>query len=208
MATRPFRKAAVTPAGIAEYPWLLTPDTRFGDPTYKVNVRISGDEGQAFVDQVETMKAEALTHLKEDPKNNNLTDLITPIVAATADDGSVIPKTWIVKCKTRAFFKNKDGSLVENKLQIVDSKKAPMNGVNIWGGSTLKVAITIGAVATSIYKGLVFRIAGVQVLDLVSGGSQANSMFKDEDGFVADESMTKEILKPVITQAAADEVDF
>jgi hypothetical protein len=209
MAQKPFRKTLVTPAGIAEYPWLQTPDTRFGEPTYKVNVRISGDEAVAFMEKIEAVKAEALAHLQEDPKNKKITDLTVPIVEAEDEDGNVIPDTWIVKCKAKAFFTSQDGKVIENKLTIVDAKKNPID-VSIYGGSTLKVAISVGAAATSIYKGLVFRIAGVQVLNLVTGGGASN-LFSEEDGFEADDShKASNVAKPASTPEVSDddEVEF
>lgn len=208
MAQKPFRKTLITPVGIAEYPWLQTPDTRFGEPTYKVNVRISGEEAVAFMEKLEEVKAEALAHLHEDPKNKKLTDLTLPIAEAEDEDGNTIPDTWIVKCKAKAFFTDREGKVTENKLTIVDAKKQPI-GVSVYGGSKVKVAISIGAVATSIYKGLVFRIAGVQVLELVSGGGASN-LFTEEDGFEADDSQkaSNKAPKPVATDAGDDEVDF
>ena len=209
MAQKPFRKTLVTPAGIAEYPWLQTPDTRFGEPTYKVNVRISGEEAVAFMAKVEEVKAEALAHLQEEPKNKKLADLTLPIAEAEDEDGNVIPDTWIVKCKAKAFFTGQDGKVTENKLTIVDAKKQPIN-VSIYGGSTVKVAISVGAAATSIYKGLVFRIAGVQVINLVSGGGAAN-LFNEEDGFEAEDEQRAAKSKPQVATAEAadaDEVEF
>lgn len=208
MAQKPYRKTIVTPAGIAEYPWLQTPDTRFGEPTYKVNVRISGEEAVAFMEKIEEIKAEALAHLQEDPKNKKLIDLTLPIAEAEDENGNTIPDTWIVKCKAKAFFTGQDGKVVENKLTIVDAKKKPVS-VSIYGGSKVKVAINVGAAATSIYKGLVFRIAGVQVLELVSGGGASN-LFSEEDGFEADESQVASAQpKPAPAESAGDdEVDF
>lgn len=205
MAQKPFRKTLVTPAGIAEYPWLQTPDTRFGEPTYKVNVRISGDEAVAFMEKIEEVKAEALAHLQEDPKNKKLADLTLPIAEAEDEEGNTIPDTWIVKCKAKAFFTGQDGKVVENKLTIVDAKKKPV-GVSIYGGSKVKVAINVGAAATSIYKGLVFRIAGVQVLELVSGGGATN-LFSEEDGFEADESQVAAKPKPAPAESVGDDED-
>lgn len=209
MALKPFRKTMITPAGIAEYPWLSTPDTRFGDPTYKVNVRISGEEAKAFLAQVEAAKVEALAHLKQDPKNAKVNSLVAPIAEATDADGNIIPDTWVIKCKAKAFFTSQDGKVSENKLTIVDAKKNPLS-VNIWGGSKVKVAISVGVVATAMYKGLVFRIAGVQVLELVSGGGGASNMFNTEDGFEAAADQ-QETSKPKVTTAESsefDEVDF
>lgn len=208
MALKPFRKTLMTPVGIAEYPWLQTPDTRFGEPTYKVNVRISGDEAVAFMEQVEAIKAEALEYLQQDPKNQRIKDLTLPIVEAEDESGNVIPNTWVVKCKARAFFTTSDGKVVENKLNIVDAKKKPID-VSIYGGSKLKVAIGVGAAATSIYKGLVFRIAGVQVLDLVQGGS--SNLFNVEDGFEADDSQQASTATPSpakVDQSYDEDVDF
>ena len=198
MATKPFRKSIVTPAGIAVYPWLNAPDVRFGDPTFKVNLRVTGEEAVAFIAEVDKIKEEALAHL-------GAKELVVPIVQAVDTDKVVIEGAYDIKCKAKAFFKQADGSLVENNITIVDAQKNKMDesAGTIWGGSKLKVALNIGAVSTAVYSGLMFRINAVQVLELVTGGQGGANAFDKEDGFTAEPKAT-----PVVAEGEDESIDF
>jgi len=197
MAVKPFRKTVVTPVGTAIYPWLNTPDSRFGDPTYKVNLRLTGEDATKFIAQVDAIKEEAKAHL-------GVNDLVVPIVPALDDDKNEIPGAFDVKTKAKAFFKQSDGSMVENNLTIVDAQKNPMDesAGTIWGGSKVKLALNVGAVATSIYQGLMLRINAVQVIELVTGGQGGANAFDKEDGFTAEQ-------KPApVAAEGGDDIDF
>ena len=197
MAVKPFRKTVVTPVGTAIYPWLNTPDSRFGDPTYKVNLRLTGEDATKFIAQVDAIKEEAKAHL-------GVNDLVVPIVPALDDDKNEIPGAFDVKTKAKAFFKQSDGSMVENNLTIVDAQKNPMDesAGTIWGGSKIKLALNVGAVATSIYQGLMLRINAVQVIELVTGGQGGANAFDKEDGFTAEQ-------KPApVAAEGGDDIDF
>jgi len=198
MAVKPFRKSIVTPVGTAIYPWLNTPDTRFGEPTFKVNLRLTGEDATKFIAQVDALKEEAKAHL-------GVADLIVPIVPALDDDRNEIPGAYDVKTKAKAHFKQADGSLVENRITIVDAQKNPMDesAGTIWGGSKIKLALNVGAVSTSIYSGLMLRINAVQVIELVTGGQGGANAFDKEDGFTAEP-------KPVakVVEGEDESIDF
>ena len=198
MAVKPFRKSIVTPVGTAIYPWLSTSDTRFGEPTFKVNLRLTGEDATKFIAQVDALKEEAKAHL-------GVADLIVPIVPALDDDRNEIPGAYDVKTKAKAHFKQADGSLVENRITIVDAQKNPMDesAGTIWGGSKIKLALNVGAVSTSIYSGLMLRINAVQVIELVTGGQGGANAFDKEDGFTAEP-------KPVakVAEGEDESIDF
>ena len=197
MALKPFRKSIVTPVGTAIYPHLTAPDAKFGDPVYKCNLRLTGEDATQFIAKIEEMKEQAMAHL-------GVKDLIVPIVPALDDDKNEIPGAFDVKTKAKAFFKQADGSVVENNLTIVDAQKNPYDAANgaIWGGSKVKLALNVGAVSTSIYSGLMLRINAVQVLDLVTGGQGGANAFDKEDGFTAEPKPT-----PVVAEGG-DDIDF
>jgi len=202
MARNQFRKNMIVPTGVLSYPWLTqgNPDVRFGPGKYKTNSVISGPEAAKFVADLEAVKQDALKHLQQD--DPSLTDLTLPVDAAKDDQGEVIPGSYVVKAKANAEFKNADGTTTPNELVIVDASKTRMQGpVNVWSGTKAKLAVQVGAVNTSIYKGLVFRLTGVQILDLVSSGG--SDMFDKEDGFVAEPTPTP---KAEVTES--DEVHF
>lgn len=205
MARQQYRKNLIVPTGVLSYPWLTqgNPDVRFGAGKYKTNSVISGPEAEKFMADLEVIKAEALKHLQQD--DASLTDLKLPVDPAKDDTGEVIPGSYVVKAKANAEFKNADGTTSPNELVIVDASKTRMQGpVNVWSGTKAKLAVQVGAINTSIYKGLVFRLTGVQIIDLVSSGG--SDMFDKEDGFVAEPVAVAPTPKAEVTDN--DEVHF
>ena len=185
---KPWSKSFVTPEAVAEYPWLTTPDTRFGEPTYKVNLRFFGEEGENLVKQFEGYAEEALAHMKQiDPAFKKIKALSIPIAQAEDADGNEIPGEYVLKLKCKAFITLKDGSTVDNKPQVVDSQKNPFEG-SVFGGSKVKVNLRLSAYP-GFGGGLSARILAVMVKELVSGGSRTDA-FDVEDGFVAQGSST------------------
>ena len=205
MAT-PYKKNIVTPIGTMAYPWLTqgNPDIRFGSPgKYKVNLIIDGPEAEQFKAKVDAIKQEALAHLqKENPK---LQDIVVPMEPHKDENGNEVPGAYVVKPKANAAFRRPDGTEEPNKLVIVDADKKPLpEGTAIWSGSKGKVAISVGAIDSGVYKGLVFRIAAIQITDLVEGGG-STSMFDKEDGYKAPEETET---RTVEETTDGDEVDF
>ena len=208
MAT-PYKKNIVTPIGTMSYPWLTqgNPDIRFGAPgKYKVNLIITGPEAEEFKAKVDEIKAEALAHLQKD--NPKLQDLVVPLDLHKDENGVEIPGTYVVKPKANAAFRNADGTETPNKLVRVDADKKPIaEDVAVWSGSKGKVAISVGAIDSGVYKGLVFRISAIQITELVEGGAGgASSMFEKEDGYSAPEVVKEDTRVEETTDA--DPVHF
>lgn len=191
MAKNQFRKNVVTPIGVLSYPWITQgkPDNRFGTPKYKTNIVISGAAAADFMTQLEAIKQDAFEYLKVDNPSLTIDKLRWPVELAKDADGNEVMGSYLIKTKANAFFRNADGTESPNEIIVVDAEKNRMHGVEVWSGSKGKVAIQIGAIVTNIYSGLVFRLSGVQVTDLVTGGG--TDLFNKEDGFVADETMTE-----------------
>lgn len=85
-------------------------------------------------------------------------------------------------------------------VDILDAKKKLLNPVinkktgerkafPVWGGTTMKVAFTVGDyVATpQIGYGVKFYLEAVQVIDLVQGGGGGDHGFGEEEGYEGDE---------------------
>ena len=52
-------KTITTPAGVARYPHLNRPDTKFDEiGVYKVNLELTAEEAEPFISQVEALLAE------------------------------------------------------------------------------------------------------------------------------------------------------
>lgn len=187
---KPWRDRGVTPVGEAVYPYLNRPDSKFGDPTYKVNLRFTGEEGKALFDKLTAQAEEALAHQKTiDASYKKIKKLKIPMALEQDEEGDDIPDTYILKLKTRAFFTTAEGDSEPNNLPIVDSNKEPTD-VIIRSGSKLKVSYNLGPYTVQ-GGGLSARINAVQVLELAEGGGGVSD-FDKEDGFTAEPKTSKE----------------
>ncbi len=204
------RKQFVTPAGVAIYPWLNTPDTKFApEGEFKVNLRLSAEEAEQLINQLgqelDNFAAEAI---KKDPKIKQF-DKRMPFEEEIDDNGD-LTGSYIFRFKQKAKIKTKTGDSFDMKVALFDAKRTPTT-VNVGGGSTLKVAFTAWpyAMASSRSIGLTLRPSAVQILQLVErgGGDDAN-MFDDEDGFEADTSASAFSDTSTPTTTDEDELDF
>lgn len=79
---------------------------------------------------------------------------------------------WQLKAATKTEFTDKNGNVHENIIQLVDGNKKPMDTkTQIWKGS--KVALWLGAkpYETPSMYGVSLKLKGIQVIDLITGGS-------------------------------------
>ena len=212
-----------SPKGIASYPWLTKPDTKFDKGgVYKINLIVpAADAADLMADlerRLEVFKAE---ETKNDPKKfKAYKNVRLPFDQELDDDGNETGNV-VFKFKQNATFKSKteknsDGTpKVEHVAPIptFDAKGKKVN-VKLGGGSTVKVSFSpIGySNATNKEFGLTLRLKAVQVLDLkeYEGGAKAeNYGFGEEDGFEAEVEAeasveTEGADAEVSTEAAAD----
>lgn len=202
------RKQFVTPSGVAIYPWLNKPDTKFvPEGEFKVNLRLTAEEAEQLINQLgqelDNFAAEAI---KKDPKIKQF-DKRMPFEEEIDDNGD-LTGSYIFRFKQKAKINTKSGDSFDMKVALFDAKRTPTT-VKVGGGSTLKVAFTAWpyAMASSRSIGLTLRPSAVQILQLVelSGGDDAN-MFDDEDGFEADTSAAA--FSDTSTSTDEDQLDF
>ena len=179
----------VTPRGIAVYPWLNRPDTKFSpDGDFKVTLKVEAKEAAPLIEKLD----EALTKYQEqqakvDPKIGRYS--ITPPYEEELDDQGNLTGNYLFKFKQKAKIHTKDGRVIDMKVALVDASRAPTS-VNVGGGSEIKIAATVFPYAMSTTKsiGLSLRPSAVQILSLVSNQSNVVSLFEDEDGFKTEET--------------------
>lgn len=191
----------VTPAGIAIYPHLIEPDTKFNtDGTYQTELGLPLDAEvfdakgrslgtfQDFLD-VENHKAyeEACERFagKKDKKGK-------PVVVVEADapyridDDKLIPKF-----KLNAVVRPKEGKPFTQKPVIFDAKGKPTELESLWGGSVIKVSFEVNPYCVEGTKqaGVSLRLKAVQVLELRRGGgaNAENYGFGEEEGYEAED---------------------
>jgi hypothetical protein len=175
----------VSPVGTAVYPWITKADTKFnpqGD--FRTGLRMPSEVAQPLIDKLEAIRQEALAESKKakkkPPKEGNL-----PWSVVYDDEGNETDEIEF-KFKTKATFNTKDGKTVTRTIKVVDAKKNPLEDVNLYGGSKIKVAFqAVPYDVAAVGVGLSLRMTAVQVLELVEGGGgDSSSVFGEEEGYV------------------------
>jgi len=188
-------KRVVTPEGIAHYPWLSKPDTKFDkNGTFSCNVFIDIEKAKPIMKMIND-EIDEFHAAEEKSSNKKLERNILPYIehGDPRDTQKVIPQGSVM-------FKIKQNGVIGDKPfrpQLVDSEGTPMvdkNGDNIvvYGGSKVKVAFDLYTY-NNLKVGVTLKLVAVQVLELQDAGTPDLSKlgFKKEDGFkMADEITT------------------
>lgn len=176
-----------TPAGIAQYPYLTKPDTKFNpDGEYKLKLEIPGDAAQDIVTFLDEQHEAAQVKAKKDNPGKKIKEGSCPY-EVDDDSGKVT-----VSFKLKAKVTPKNGDPFEQRPALFDAKGKPMQDAKIGGGSKVKVAYELVPYYTAIAgAGVSLRLKAVQVIDLVefSGGASADAYgFGEEDGYEAEDN--------------------
>ena len=158
-------KTITTPVGIARFPSLNRPDTKFSEVgVYKVNLELSAADAEPFIKQAEALFAEFLEDKKRELKKDKL-----KLHAAPWEENDGLVQ---LKLKVPAMGKNKEtGEEYSRKPTLFDAT-GKEEDVNIGGGSKLKVAVVPYCWYTaSLGAGITLQPKAVQVLDLVTWGN-------------------------------------
>lgn len=177
----------VTPLGVAQYPWLVEPDTKFNpDGDYKVNM-LFGDSKNAdlqyMLDDLNSTLEEFYQSLIKDPKYSKYASKIHKADIYEEDaDGNIV-----MKFKQRAVIKSIKGTH-DVKIPIFDSKGKPLSDIKLGGGSKIKLCFSVAPyfVPSTKMCGLSLRPVAVQVIELkewTEGGTMQAYGFDSEDGY-------------------------
>jgi len=195
----------VTPTGVAQYAWLIKPDTRFDAVGhYKTNLILSREDAANAMQMVDKAMTESLTLAKENAKGKKIKEGSPPYMEELDDNGEPTGNI-IFKFKTKAEIISKDGSVIPNKVAIFDSQGTPMTDTDVWSGSELKVSADIVPYYTAIVgAGVSLRLRAVQVIKLVQGGDGATGYGFDaiDDGYTAKDTANEEVLQEEETATA------
>lgn len=199
------QKQIVTPAGIAVYPRLNKPDTKFvaeGEFSVQLKFDLSAPGVQDFVDMINGAVEESvvwargeletsLANTKDAAKKGALKKKISTLSAADSPVKPVVDEDGnetnfvTVRFKAKAQFTKKDGEVVKVTIPLRDAKKNEVNAkkVNVGGGSILKVAALMYPYysAKDNVSGITFRLRAAQILKLVEFGG-GDFGFGEEDG--------------------------
>lgn len=193
-----------TPKGAAKFPWLNTPDTKFGDPKYKVDLMV--DVGTGGLEELTADLEDRLEDyfdkvLEAEESSGKYKEIYKEELPFFEEDGQVL-----FRCTLNKNGKNKKtGEEWENKIAFYDAKGKPIPAgqvPKIGGASVLRVSCEVNlwkmpetegrgkAKVTNLKVGLSLRIKGVQVIEALQGGNgpaSASSMgFEEEEGYSYD----------------------
>lgn len=197
MAQKQKRERFVTPRGIAVWPRLNEPDTKFKpEGEFSVKLRYADDDADALklVAKLEKMRDEEFAKfISENPKKKKVAKL-APIAKPELDDEGEETGFFTLNFKMKHKIKTKAGKTFTLTPDIFDARKNKLTKVpNIGGGSTLKVSFESGGgflVPASNEFHLTLRLIGVQIIDLVQFGERTADQhgFDDEgeDGYEAE----------------------
>ena len=183
-----------TPKGIAQYPWLSKPDTKFNEEgVYKVDLIIPKADAIPVLKQINEVFAENVDKETKRAKGQDVVKAKPPYWEEL-DDAKQPTGNVVLRLKSKY------------KPAVFDAKGIPMVDSNIWGGSELKVNGTIAPYFTSIIgAGVSLRLSAVQVIQYVEGGSGGAQGFgfKEEVGY---EHKAPETFEEVVAEAPAEVV--
>lgn len=177
-----------TPAGIAQYPYLTKPDTKFNpDGEYKISVEIPGASAQDIVTFLDEQFAVSVAKAKKENPGKKIKEGDVPY-SVNDDTGAVT-----VRFKLKAKVTPKMGDPFEQRPALFDAKGKPIGAdAKIGGGSKVKVAYELVPYYTAIAgAGISLRLKAVQVINLVefSGGASSEAYgFGQEEGYEAEDT--------------------
>ncbi|WP_018868300.1 MULTISPECIES: hypothetical protein [unclassified Thioalkalivibrio] len=199
---RPAKPRFVTPVGVAYFPYILEPDTKYNaEGVYQTELILPGDttvstaKGEnlgSFEDWLNAANEEAYKKAveankgKKDKKGKAVVVQEADAPYRIDDDGKFIPKF-----KLNATGKGPDGPFTQ-KPAVFDAKGKPVELEKLWGGSLIKVSFELVEYFMESTKaaGVSLRMKAVQVIELRAGGAGADSSaygFGEEEGFEAEE---------------------
>ena len=191
-------KNITTPIGIAKYPSLNNPDTRFESQQakggeYHVDLRIPEKDARPLIEELTALLDEWVKKANAERKAEKKKPLaaFSPTPWQEEYEDGEPSGYWILKCKRGAEWKDRNGNVQKNKIQFFDASGAGIGKLEevIGGGIKLRVAMTCRGWIAPIGIGIALDIRAVQIIELSSfGGGDTDFGFGSVDGgFVATE---------------------
>lgn len=175
-------KTFTTAKGIAYYPYISAPDTKFDEQGhYKVNLCLSEEDAQPVIELIKQSVVEGIKALKKDKPNMEIKQAPLPFSKEVDDDGDPTGNV-IIKFKSKAAY----------KPAVFDSKGNMMTNSNIYGGSEIKVNGSCAFYHTAMLgAGVSLRLRAVQIIQYVEGASGATKFgFEEVEGFTIEEDVS------------------
>lgn len=175
-----------TPKGVARYPKLAEPDTKFNpDGDYKIDLALVTDspEDRGLRGKLLPLLAASLDRARrENPKFARLIKTAEPWGPELDQEGNETGRT-LFKFKLKAKVRTKAGKEWDQKPAVFDAFGNPTDP-KIGGGSIVQVGTEVVPYYTAGDKiaGLTMRLQAVKVIERVEGGAGFGAYFTAEDG--------------------------
>jgi hypothetical protein len=216
--------SATSPVGIAVYPKLTTPDTKFNpDGVYSCRLRVPADKAAPFVAKLDELyqrnlevtkaklerAAEESSGIEKGKAKKALAAFKPadkPYKLAVNEEGEETGEVEFNFKLTAKYTERKTGKVRTRRPSIVDYKGTQIDpeDVSIWGGSKVQVGCKLAPFNTAIGCGISLRLVQVRIIKLVSGGDEQFEYEDDEeedDAFIAPPQKTKEATPGAVADA-------
>lgn len=189
----------LTPAGIAQYPRLSKPDTKFKpEGEYKVTLIVDGETSAPLRAKIDAAMLTSLAAAKKDlvPAKAKLIKAASdkPYKPVLDEEGEETGK-YSFNFKMKAVIETRTGERINKRPSLFDAKGKPLDPakVSVGGGSVVKVSFEMYEFYTpAVGAGVSLRLLAVQIIKLVeyTGGRDAAGygFGVEEDGYSADEA--------------------
>lgn len=183
-----------TPVGIASFPWLTKPDTKFdAGGEYKTDLVFEPDDIEELSSELEEILDAYFDEEKANAKPQVAKKMTkVDIIKTVYDDQGEETGQVMLRFKQKKTIQGKDGKQYIMKVNGFDAVGKPLPiGIAVYGGSRIKVNFEVVPYTSQKDKecGLTLRLRAYKVIELNSGsgGTASSYGFGDkEDGYVGD----------------------
>jgi hypothetical protein len=201
-SSKPKSVNVLTPAGIAIFPKLNTPDTKFkAMGEYSVKLLLSAEDAQPIIDAYEKELATYFEAVKEElMKGDGKSKAKAKALKLAADkpfkpevdDNGDDTGNMVVNFKMPARIAREGKEDIVLRPDVFDAQgKKVVKVPEIWGGSKLRVSGQLRPFNAPIGVGVSLRLQAVQIIELRSGGSRDAAGYgfgAEEGGFSAEDA--------------------
>jgi hypothetical protein len=194
----------VTPTGLAHYPWLTEPDTKFKpEGEYHTGLILTVAEAEPLIEKLTQMTDEYFANAYNEAKPNIKKKMVKHFPwEHQCDDNGNETGNIIMKFKTSAQFSDKKtGEVITKTLPVFDAYGAATTK-SVWGGSKIVINFTPAgfSMPSTGMTGFTLYLNAVQVLEFAAGSGGGSS---DDFGFKAESPPP-----PQAMRSDADEEDI
>lgn len=204
----------ISPLGVASFPWLNKPDTKFNpEGDYRVNLVLDEATAQPLKEKLDTLAKEAYAAAVKANPGKTVREADSPVKPVLDKEKNVVEGKVTIGFKMKAkITSKKTGESWEQRPAIFDAAGKALVGPKVGGGSEIKVAFEVAPyyMPSSKEAGISLRLKAVQIIKLVEFGQKdaASFGFVPEEGYADAEAMPAEGDEAKTPVPADEEADF